>query len=384
MRLGFDVRPFLRRETGVGNYLRNLLFQLACLDRDNEYYMFSASWKDRFPADKVPPFAKARLIDRRIPVRVLNYWWQRWRFPSFDRLVGARMDLVHSPTPLALPTAGKKIITVYDLFFMESPASAGKEAGEVFFKRAASSFRGSDGIITLSSFTRDQLVMRFDVRPEKVRVIPLGVDRRFLEDVPAAELEGFRAAHRLPRSFLLFVGAQEPRKNLPRLIEALKIVHIHGDKVPLVLAGPPGGDTETIRAAAARLGLEEWLTMMGYLPAEDLPKVYRLATALVFPSLCEGFGLPIVEAMAAGLPVVAAMNSAIPEVGADAAVYFPAEDPEALAGKIRLILENAGLRAELAGRGRKRALDFSWEKAAAETLKFYMETGDSRVIREPR
>jgi glycosyltransferase involved in cell wall biosynthesis len=375
MRLGFDVRPFLRRETGVGTYLRNLLFALARLDRDNEYCLFSASWKDRFPADKVPPFTKVRLVDRRIPVRALNYSWQRWRRPSFDRLVGARMDLVHSPTPLILPTGGKKIITVHDLFFMDSPASSGKEAGRVFFKHTARSIRQCDGIITFSSFTRDQLVARFDVRPEKVRVIPHGVNSCFLADISAAELEAFRTAHRLPPSFLLFVGAQEPRKNLPLLIEALKIVHIHGDRIPLVLAGPPGGDTNAVRAAAARFGLEEWLTMTGYLTPADLPKLYRLATAFVFPSLCEGFGLPLVEAMAAGLPVVAAMNSAIPEVGADAAVYFPAESPEVLAEKICLVLENAGLRAELAAKGRRRARDFSWEKSASETLRFYVSCG---------
>ena len=384
MRLGFDLRPFLRRETGVGTYLRNLLVELARLDRDNEYFLFSASWKDRFPSGQVPPFARARFIDRRIPVRALNLAWQRWGFPSFDRLVGARMDLVHSATPLVLPTDGKKIITVHDLFFMDSPSMAGEEAGGGVSRRAAGSFRRCDGIITFSSFTRGELAARFDVRPEKVRVIPHGVNRRFLEDIPAAGLEAFRAARGLPESFLLFVGAQEPRKNLPRLVEALKIVHLHGNRIPLVLAGPPGGDTETVLAAAARLGLGEWLTMTGYLPADDLPKLYRLATALVFPSLYEGFGLPLLEAMAAGLPVAAAMNSAIPEVGADAAVYFPAEDPEAMAGKIRLLLDDAGLRDELSRRGRKRALDFSWEKSAAATLKFYLETGDPRVIRNPR
>src|SRR5512137_1677449 len=98
MRLGFDVRPFLRRETGVGTYLRNLLFALARLDRDNEYVLLSASWKDRFPADRVPPFARGRLVDRRLPVRLLNALWQGVGFPSFDRFVGARLDLVHSAT----------------------------------------------------------------------------------------------------------------------------------------------------------------------------------------------------------------------------------------------------------------------------------------------
>jgi len=381
MRLGFDVRPFLRRETGVGTYLRNLLAGLARLDRDNEYFLFSASWKDRFPAGRVPAFAKVKLTDRRIPVRLLNRAWQRWGFPSLDRLVGARMDLVHSATPLLLPTAGKKLITVHDLFFMDFPDSAGKEAGEVFFKRAAGSIGRSDGIITFSSYTRDLLVTRFDVRPDKVRVIPHGVERRFLDDVPDAVLESCRASHRLPASFLLFVGAQEPRKNLPRLIEALKIAHLHGDPVPLVLAGPPGGDTGKVRATAARLGLEQSVIMTGYLPPDELPTLYRLATALVFPSLCEGFGLPLVEAMAAGLPVAAAKNSAIPEVAGDAAVYFPAEDPEAMAGKIRLILEDAGLRAGLSARGRKRALSFTWERSAAETLEFYRESGGSRAVR---
>ncbi len=375
MRLGFDLRPFLRGETGVGTYLRNLLFELARIDRDNEYFMLSASWKDRFPEDRVPPFAKARFRDRRIPVMVLNYFWQRWRVPSFDRLVGARLDLVHSPTPLVLPTAGKKIITVHDLFFLESPALAGREAGGVFFRYASRSFKRCDGAITFSSFTRDRLVARYGVQPEKVRMIPHGVERRFIQDVPADELEAFRAARRLPPSFLLFVGAQEPRKNLPRLLEALKIVHLHGTEIPLVLAGPPGGDTQKVRAAAVRLGLERWLTMTGYLAPADLPKIYRLATAFVFPSLCEGFGLPLVEAMASGLPVAAAKNTAIPEVCADAAVYFPAEDPEAQAGAIGLILRAADLRAELIAKGRKRARDFSWEKSAAETLEFYLSFG---------
>lgn len=374
MRLGFDIRPFLSRETGVGIYLRNLLLELARLDGDNEYYLFSASWKERFPESRIPPLAKVRLIDRRLPVRWVNRAWQRWGFPSFDRLVGARMDLVHSATPLILPTAGRKVITVHDLFFLDQPARAGREAGRVFHRRAAGSIARSDGIVTFSAYVRDQLADRFGVPPAKVRIIPHGVDPRFLEEAPAESLESFRRASRLPGTFLLFVGAQEPRKNLPRLVEALKILHLHGDRIPLVLAGPPGGDTAAVKAAASRLGLEPSLIMTGYLDALDLPKLYRLATALVFPSVNEGFGLPLLEAMASGLPVVAARNSAIPEVAGEAAVYFPADDVEAMAGKIRQVLEDRGLRSELTARGRQRVRRFSWKTSAAETLKFYRET----------
>jgi glycosyltransferase involved in cell wall biosynthesis len=371
MRLGFDIRPFLRRETGVGTYLRNLLFELARLDRENEYYLFSASWKDRFAADKVPAFARGLFRDCRIPVKLLNYFWQRWGGPPLDWFVGARLDLTHSATPLVLPTKGKKIVTVHDLFFMDWPSLSGREAGGAFFRRAAGAFRRSDGIVTFSSFTRDELVTRFDVPPAKVRVIPHGLDLRFLEDVPAADLEDFRAARQLPPSFLLFVGAQEPRKNLPRLLEALKMVHLHGHSIPLVLAGPPGDDTPAIRATAARLGLDRWVSTTGYLSPDDLRKIYRLATAFVFPSLCEGFGLPLVEAMASGLPVAAALNSAIPEVCGDAALLFRAEDPESIAEKILEVLESGQVRQELAAKGRRRALDFRWDKAAAATLEFY-------------
>jgi glycosyltransferase involved in cell wall biosynthesis len=375
MRLGYDLRPFLREETGVGTYLRNLLFELTRLDRENEYYLFSASWKDRFPSAKVPAFARGRFCDRRVPVKLLNFSWQRWGGPPLDWFVGTRLDLAHSATPLILPTRGRKIITVHDLFFMDEPSLAGAEAGRVFFRRAPDAFRRSDGIVTFSSFTRDELVARFDVPPGKVRVIPHGLDPRFLEEVSAAEGEEFRAAHRLPPSFLLFVGAQEPRKNLPRLIRALKIVHLHGRRPALVLAGPPGADTPAIRETAGCLGLDPWLTMTGYLPPSELRKVYRLAAVFVFPSLCEGFGLPLIEAMASGLPVVAAMNSAMPEVCGDAALYCRAEDPESIAEKIQVALENDAVRRELAAKGRRRALDFRWDKAAAETLEFYRTFG---------
>jgi glycosyltransferase involved in cell wall biosynthesis len=375
MRLGFDLRPFLREETGVGTYLRNLLFELARLDRANEYFLFSASWKDRFAAAKVPSFARGRFRDRRVPVKLLNFFWQRWGVPPLDWFVGARLDLTHSATPLLLPTKGRKIITVHDLFFMDRPSFVGREAGRVFFRRAADAFRRSDGIVTFSAFTRDELVTRFDVLAGKVRVIPHGLDRRFLEDVSAAEREEFRTAHHLPPSFLLFVGAQEPRKNLPRLLEALKIVHLHGHSLALVLAGPPGADTPVIRETARRLGLDRWLTMTGYLSPAELRKIYRLAAVFVFPSLCEGFGLPLVEAMASGLPVVAAMNSAMPEVCGDAALFCRAEDPESIAEKIQVVLESGPVRQELAAKGRRRALAFRWDKAAAETLEFYRSFG---------
>jgi glycosyltransferase involved in cell wall biosynthesis len=355
----------------VGTYLKNLLFHLAQIDKKNHYYLFSSSWKHRFPEEKIPPFSSRIFKDWRIPVKLLNHFWQKWRRPPLDLFFRTTLDLVHSATPLILPTKGKKVITVHDLFFMDFPDRAGNEAGQVFRPLAPESFRRSDGIITFSSFTKNELTARFDVPADKVKVIPHGLDWRFLEDVPPLELKATRKRCNLPPSFLLFVGAQEPRKNLVHLVEALKILHLQGLKTPLLLVGPAGQDSETIRARAAMLDLGHWITMTGYLPDREVRHIYRLASAFVFPSLCEGFGLPLVEAMASGVPVAASFSSAIPEVCRSAAVYFRPEDPEDMAEKIASVLENSELRQELAARGKQRALDFSWERAAEETLAFY-------------
>ena len=372
MRIGFDLRPFLREETGVGMYLKNLLFHLARIDKSNEYFLFSASWKDRFPAKKVPGFARMKFSDRRIPVKALNFFWYEVSWPRLDCFFRASLDLTHSATPLILPTKGKKIVTVHDLFFMDSPAQAGKEAGKIFFSKSAAALRRADGIITFSSFTKDELVARFDIQERKVKVIPHGLDQKFLEEISASELEGTRKRYNLPSSFLLFVGAQEPRKNLLRLLDALKIVHLQGQKIALVFVGPQGQDSAPLLTHAEKLGLAPWINMTGYLSEEEVRRIYRLAMAFIFPSLCEGFGLPLIEAMASGIPVAASFTSAIPEVCKDAALYFRPEDPESIAEKIIFLLESNQAREELVAKGKKRALNFSWEKAAAETLEFYL------------
>jgi glycosyltransferase involved in cell wall biosynthesis len=200
------------------------------------------------------------------------------------------------------------------------------------------------------------------------------LDSRFLEEVPAAELEATRRRLNLPQSFLLFVGAQVPRKNLVRFVEALKIVHLHGFPVPLILIGPEGEDSQAIRATAEKLGIGPWIRPTGYVEQRDIRNAFRLATAFVLPSLYEGFGMPLLEAMASGVPVAASQVSAIPEVCRDAAVYFQPESPESMAEKVVAVLEDETLRGRLIARGKERSRDFSWKKAATETLAFYEST----------
>jgi len=373
MRIGADIRPFLEQETGVGVYFRNLLFRLAARDRENEYYLFSSSWKSRFRPERIPPFDRGRFRDFRIPVRALNWLWQTWSRPPLDAFFGVRLDLAHSPTPLILPTRGRKIVTVYDLFFLDEPEKADREARRVFRRRVAASLEKADGVLTISEFTRRALLDRFPLDERRVRTTHLGVDDAFRGEPDAAELERVRAELDLPRRFLLFVGASEPRKNLPGLVAALGLVRAGGLDVGLVVAGRPGEDEARVRQAVARSGLESHVRFAGYLPDSAVRALYRLAAAFVLPSFSEGFGLPVVEAIASGTPVICSAAGALPEVAGDAALYFDPREPRDIAARAAAVLEDAATRGRLIAQGRSRSRDFDWDKTAAETLAFYGE-----------
>ncbi len=371
MRIGFDLRPFLRQETGVGVYFRNLLRELAGLDRDNEYFLLSASWKDRFPPARLPAFAKMRFRDVRLPVRVLNFLWYRLGRPKLDSFFGTKLDLTHSPVPLFLPGGGKKVITVCDLFFLEQPALADKQARRTFAASVGRAVQRADAVITISEYSRAVILEKLAADPNKVRAIPLGLDPVYFEEPAAEELAATRRSLDLPGRFLLFVGAFEPRKNLAGLVEALGVIHRRSEPIPLVIAGRRGGDYENVLERIRRSGLEDKIRLMGYVPEPELRRLYRLAEVFIFPSLAEGFGLPILEAMASGLPVAASRTSAMPEVGGEAALYFDPSQPEDMAAAVGKLLEDEGLRRRLIAAGRTRARAFSWQATARRTLDLY-------------
>lgn len=374
MRIGFDLRPFLREETGVGVYFRNLLFELAKLDREDEFFLFSASWKDRFAPEKVPPFARKTFRDLRWPVRLVDALWYGRGWPTLDRIFGAALDLTHSPAPLPLPTKGRRIVTVCDLFFLDEPGQADPGARKHFVKKAASALREADGIVAISEYTKSALLERFPVDPARIRVTHLGVEDERRTPPDPSSVERTRAALGLPSEFLLFVGASEPRKNLPALVDALALVHERGTNIPLVIVGRTGAGRAALLDRIAARGLADRVKLTGYLPDAEVRSLYQSAAALVFPSSCEGFGLPLLEAMAAGLPAAVSRSGALPEIGgAAAAVYFDPENPSEMAERIVQVLTDSGLRESLRKNGPLRAAEFRWDRTAAQTLDFYRE-----------
>jgi glycosyltransferase involved in cell wall biosynthesis len=373
MRIGFDMRPFLKEETGIGVYFRKLLFMLAKMDKNNEYFLFSSSLKDRFDSVRIPPFANRKFVDLRYPVKVINFMWNRLRWPTLDVLFGTKLDLTHSPTPILLPTKGKRIVTVHDLFFLDFPEMTDHRARKAFSRGIQKSLQQADGIVAVSRYTKQQLLERFDLEKDKIAVIHPGMDLEEWEKSDRESRERTGNAFDLPPDFLLFVGAQEPRKNLPNLLNALRVVHDRHQKIPLVLVGPKGLDSDNIQRVIRELGLDSWVKIVGYVNETELRHIYRMASVFVFPSLIEGFGIPLLEAMACGLPIVTSRFSAMPEIAQDAAAYADPGDPEDLATKIIHVLEDKGLREKLISAGEKRVRDFTWERAASETLAFYKD-----------
>jgi glycosyltransferase involved in cell wall biosynthesis len=365
MHFGLDVRPSLTRPTGVGTYVLGLLERLPRLAPEDRFTYFSASFRERYPPGNWP--GNVRLVDRHLPVRGLNLSWNRLGWPSLDRLVGAPLDLVHSPHPLLVPARrGKQIVTIHDLFFLKHPDMVAGEVRRDYVALVRSHVQRADGVVCVSEYTASEARRLLDVPAEKIAVTPHGVDPIFRQVLPASEVTERLRRLSLPRGGILYLGSDEKRKNLVTLVMAYLTLARRRPSVPaLVLVGPGPQWAQ----AGTRIGPQ--IRATGYLDREDVRALVGASAMLVLPSLEEGFGLPVVEAMAAGLPVVCSAGSALSEVAGGAALLVEPRDANALAHSIDRLLDDPALAGDLRRRGRERSWLFDWDKTAAQTLAFY-------------
>jgi alpha-1,3-rhamnosyl/mannosyltransferase len=283
--------------------------------------------------------------------------------PLRARLRGAR--LLHGPAnALPLFSAGLLgIVTLHDLAIYEHPEwFPGRQwlSVRVIVPRSA---RRARFVIVPSEATQKAAVARFGLDPRRCRVIPHGVEPAFFKPLEPEKRAALREELRLPERFVLQVGTIQPRKNHLVSLRALAQLP-ESERIPLVLAGDFGWGFEPVLRAVSELGLESWVRFIGYVRPERLPGLYQLATAVLFPSLDEGFGLPVLEGFASGVPVVASSAGALPEVSQGAALECPPEDAGAFADALSRVLSEVSLRERLIASGRQRARLYSWEAAA--------------------
>jgi glycosyltransferase involved in cell wall biosynthesis len=370
MRIGFDVTPLCTPMSGVGTYTINLLEHLERLSHDEIVRIAHRPWFEAGDS------ACDRLLAARPPLdrlRLNKTIWMQLVLPG--QLKHLCADLCHFTNGVASFWAPcPSVVTIHDMTLWLFPQYHYRRrmlAMRPFVPLAA---RRAAAIIAVSHATKADIVRILGVDEQKVHVVHEAPSPHFQPVHCAQELGRVRAAYGLPRHFILYVGTIEPRKNLVRLLEAYaRLRASHDLDHALLFVGSRGWKDEAVFSAVERLGLDGAVRFLGYVPAPDLVALYNLADLVAFPSLYEGFGLPVLEAMACGTPVLTSPNGSLCEVAGSAAELVDPHDVDSIAVGLWHVLHDPDRRHELSVRGRDQAARFSWDRAARQTSRIYAQ-----------
>ncbi len=368
MRIGLDATALPPQPVGAGNYIIQLIRALSAMVVEEELVVFTQRRGPDLidlPEDNSVEWV---IVEDRSPGSRLI--WEQTRFPKLIQKSG--VDLLHSlhyTRPIRLPCAS--VVTFHDMTFFLYP-ELHTRARRMFFPQAIRiNARKADALIAVSESTREDTIRLLGIPPEKIITTQLGVDPSFRPIIDAGEKRRIVEKYDLPEQFILYVGLIEPRKNLPMLISAYKRLIERDMEFKLILVGRYGWMHEQVLNQIENLELETMIQLIGYVPQEDLALVYNLSSLFVYPTVYEGFGLPVLEAMACGIPVVTTDISSLPEIVGEAGILTPVNDVEALYEGIVLGLNDTDLRQKLVHKGQLRAAKFSWERTAQLTMQVY-------------
>ena len=368
MAIYIDISAAVHGRAGLGRYAESLA--RALVQEHPKRFAFFYN-RDR----KTSPLAGLESV----PTQTVCAGYKPWRMAvwlgqflglGFERLV-PEAELYHATEHLLLPLRRvPTILTVHDLIYHLFPEHH-KPLNFWFLNRAMPLFvQRARAVIAVSESTKQDLIRCYGVHPDKVTVVHEAAAPHFRPALPEA-IAAVRTRYGLPEGFILTVGTIEPRKNLSRLLDALQRLRQKGDDARLVMVGSKGWLYEGFFRRLEELQLGDAVLLPGYVPDADLPAVYSAATLCVLPSLYEGFGLSVLEAMACGTAVVCSRASSLPEVSGDAARYFDPTDVDEMAEAIETVWHDEALRAEMGRRGLAQAARFSWARAAEETMAVY-------------
>ena len=377
LRLGLDARLLAYNRGGIARYITALGHALAALPAPAPFADLVAIYHRKDRARALAASGWRGLTAWTPPHHRIE------RYALALELAPRGLDLLHSPDHVPSGAGrARSVVTVHDLSFLLYPDTHSADSRR-YYAQVAWTVERADRIIAVSEATKRDLVREVGADPARIRVVyeaaTFDADRHRTSPLPRSAVErgpGDEVPEPAPfaQPYVLSVQAAiEPRKNIPRLIEAFAQARRAHPEMRLVVAGGPGADAPVVRAAVTRHDLAGVVDFPGVLPESLLQAGYRGALALAYPSLYEGFGLPLLEAMSVGTPVIASQVSSLPEVAGDAALLVDPFDVDALAGALEQVAGDEALRADLAARGYRRVRRFSWERAAQETLAVYRE-----------
>ena len=378
MRIAIDARLNAYRRGGIPQYTRNLLAALAEIDRENQYFSLQHRQMLR-------PLAVAPNVRRHIIHTPPHNRFEQWSLPL--ELLFVQPSVFHAPDFIA-PVRRRfpAVVTIHDLAFMQYPDILDSDARK-YYSYIARSTAAAEGIIAVSEATRQDITQFLDVPIDQIDVVYEAAAPLFKPiDLREGEARVLNGEPVVADSFMLFVSTLEPRKNLPTLLKALRIAL---DRQPeraykLVIVGGRGWQDEPIFAAARDLRLADHVLFAGNVGVYDLRWLYNACRFYINPSLYEGFGLPLLEAMACGAACLASATSSLPEIGGDAAIYVPPLDAGLWADAIEQLWDDRERREDLGHLGRARAQRFSWQRAARETLAIYERVASGKPRHVPQ
>lgn len=389
MRIAVDGRTIIKGKSGVGTYVERTMRALVDVDPRNEYFLFLVEPLDSLSA---PNLTKVMIEGYQKAGK--NRYWENFLLPQFavekkiDIFFGAAYALPLLPRWHALAEIAplphswklpfnphrqlKYVAGVLDVIGFVRPETFTPKMRLWQHIFVANAVRIADAIITISESTKRDILRLFQYDHKRIHVTPLSVDQKFRPAHSKSETARVREKYSLPRQFILYVGTIEPRKNVSGTAKAYSMLPPElRKKYPLIIAGSKGWYAESILDEIHALGISDDIRLTGFVDDRDLPTLMAMAELFVFPSLYEGFGYPVLEAMASGVPVITSTSSSLPEVIGDAGILVEPDDLKGISNAMRKILRNPRFRRSLRNKGLKRARQFSWEKTARRTLEVF-------------
>ncbi len=372
MRIGINALYLIPGHVGGTEiHIRNLVKGLSDLDDKNEYFIFINKESQGF-FDEIAPRMKVVCSPFRASHRPVRILWEQFILPL--QVIYHRLDVLFSTgntAPFLCPV--RSVLTLHDLQHENYPENFSRL--QLFFLKTIIrvSAKRAKRILTLSEKVRSDIIKHYKVPEDRISIVYHGVNNEAFYRRERADKEKIKEKYSLPERFVLYLASSLPHKNYMRLLIAFKEVVAEYPDLCLVLIGTREYGSPEIVKKIAELNLEENVIMLGWLPYEDIPLIYSASSLLVFPSLHEGFGLPVIEAMASGVPVVCSDIEPLIEIAGGAAELVDPFSEEAIALGIKKVLQDSELRSILIQKGLKRAQDFTWEKTAMKTLSLLYE-----------
>ena len=366
-KIGYDAKRAFRNQAGLGNYSRNTLTALQKFFPQHNYILYT-------PDVRTDIFKENPLFDVRYPTslfyKVFRSFWRN--FALARTLQNDELDLYHglsNELPSGIHKTGiPSVITMHDLIFLNFPLWYKPVDRKIYLEKSKYACQVASKIIAISNHTREDLIKHLHVEPERIEVIYQSISERYFFHSVSDQVDDVLAKYNLPAQYLLTVGTIEPRKNQ---LSVIKAIYNKGLDIPYVIIGKPTPYLLELKEYIGTHRMREQVYILDNVPDIDMPALYQQAMCMVYLSHYEGFGLPVIEAMASGCPVIASSVSCLPEIGENAALYCEPNDDSSLGNLILKVMNDTSLRKELAERGRLRAKFFHPEERVTAVMNLY-------------